>query len=160
MGGAGFVDQPNQAGVASVVTGMNRYPLAAGVVSLFILPVACGSSSDATAPTSGGIVIVGFQYTGSLTVKAGQQVTVTNDDPTDHTLTDQTTLARERPGGQTPGGQTPGGQTPGGPTAQFSTGTIDPSGGTRSFTAPTAPGSYAFGCRVHPTMHGTLTVQG
>jgi plastocyanin len=153
---------------------MNRYPLTAGVVCLCILPVACGSSSDATAPTSGGIVIVNFQYTGTLTVKTGQQVTVTNNDTTNHTLTDQATLDSERsasqtpggqtpggttPGGQTPGGQTPGGTTPGGQTAQFSTGTLDPSGGTRSFTAPAAPGSYPFGCRVHPTMHGTLTVQ-
>jgi plastocyanin len=143
---------------------MNRYPLGAGVVCLFMLPVACGSSSDATAPTSGGIVIVNFQYTGTLTVKTGQQVTVTNNDTTNHTLTDQATLDSERSAGQTPGGQTPGGTVPGrltpsGPTAQFSTGTLDPSGGTRSFTAPAAPGSYAFGCRVHPTMHGTLTVQ-
>jgi plastocyanin len=33
-------------------------------------------------------------------------------------------------------------------------------GGSGSFTAPTAPGSYAFDCSVHPNMHGTLTVAG
>jgi plastocyanin len=138
---------------------MNRYPLTAGVVCLLTLLVACGSSSDATAPASGGIVIVNFQYTGTLAVKTGQTVTVTNNDTTDHTLTDQPTLDSERLASQTPGGQTPGRLTPSGPTALFSTGTLDPSGGTRSFTAPAAPGSYPFGCRVHPTMHGTLTVQ-
>ncbi len=139
---------------------MNRYPLAAVVVCLFIPLVACSSSSPPGAPTSGGIVITNFKYTGALTVRTGQQVTVTNDDTTDHTLTDQPTLDAERQGAQTPGAQTPGAQTPGGPTAQFSTGTIDPSGGTRSFTAPAAPGSYPFGCRVHPVMKSTLIVQG
>jgi plastocyanin len=148
---------------------MNRYPLAAGVACVFTLLVACSSSSapgasPSGAPASGGIVITNFKYTGSLTVKTGQQVTVTNDDTTDHTLTDQPTLDAERqgaptPGAQTPGAPTPGAQTPGGSTAQFSTGTVDPSGGTRSFTAPAAAGSYPFGCRVHPTMKGTLTVQ-
>jgi plastocyanin len=28
-----------------------------------------------------------------------------------------------------------------------------------TLTVPTAPGSYAFHCKVHPTMHGTLVVQ-
>jgi plastocyanin len=140
---------------------MNRYPLAAGVAGLFILLVACSPSAEPAAPTSGGIVIIGFKYTGSLTVNPGQSVTVTNDDATDHTLTDPTTLAGQTPAGQTPGGQTPTGQTPTGQKAAlFSTGTIAPSGGTESFTAPAAPGSYPFGCRFHPTMKGTLTVQG
>ncbi len=127
---------------------------------MFTLLVACSSSSAPGASPSGGIVITSFKYTGSLTVKTGQQVNVTNDDDTDHTLTDQPTLDAERQGAQTPGAQTPGAPTPGGPTAQFSTGTVDPSGGTRSFTAPAAPGSYPFGCRVHPVMKGTLIVQG
>ena len=146
--------QPNRFGAASVVmgmkamgmkakgmkakgmkaTGMNRYPIAAAVAGLFVLLAACGSS-EPSASSPGGIVISGFAYSGSLTVKAGQEVTVTNEDPTQHTLTDQRT-------------------------GLFSTGTIEPSGGTRSFTAPTEPGSYPFVCRVHPTMLGTLTVQG
>src|SRR4029079_3775218 len=45
-------------------------------------------------------------------------------------------------------------------TGLFSTGAIDPSGGTATFTAPAKPGIYPFGCRFHPTMKGTLTVQG
>jgi plastocyanin len=114
---------------------MKRYALAAGAAGLSILLVACGSSSDSAAPTSGGITISGFTYSGSMTVKPGQKVTVTNEDPTQHTLTDLKTKL-------------------------FSTGTIEPSGGTEPFTAPAKSGTYPFGCRFHPTMHGTLVVQG
>jgi plastocyanin len=32
-------------------------------------------------------------------------------------------------------------------------------GGTSTFTAPSAPGTYAFHCRYHATMHGSLVVQ-
>jgi len=28
-----------------------------------------------------------------------------------------------------------------------------------TLTVPTAPGTYAFHCKIHPTMHGTLVVQ-
>ncbi len=28
-----------------------------------------------------------------------------------------------------------------------------------TFTAPTRPGSYAFHCKVHPSMHGTIVVR-
>ena len=42
----------------------------------------------------------------------------------------------------------------------FDTGLIQPAGGTAMFTAPTQPGSYPFGCRVHLFMQGTLVVQG
>ena len=111
---------------------MNRYPLAAGAVGLFTLLVACGSSSGPAAPASAQIDISGFAYIGSLTVKPGQQVRVTNEDPTQHTLTD--------------------------PKGLFSTGTIEASGGTATFTAPATPGTYPFVCRFHPTMTGTLTV--
>jgi plastocyanin len=125
--------KPNQVDAAFVSTGMKRHPPAAGAAALLVLLAACGSSESA-APASSGIVIIGFAYTGSLTVKTGQQVTVTNDDPTQHTLTD--------------------------PNGLFSTGTIEASGGTQSFTAPAKPGSYPLVCRFHPTMHGTLVVQG
>ena len=109
---------------------MRRYPFAAAV--MLILVAACGSSESAAPTSGGGIDISGFTYIGSLTVKPGQQVRVTNDDPTQHTLTD--------------------------PKGLFSTGTIEPSGGTATFTAPAKPGSYPFVCRFHPTMAGTLTV--
>ena len=125
---------------------MKRYPLAAVAAALFILLAACGASSDPAAPASGGIIISASAYSGSLTVKPGQRVTVTNEDPTRHTLTDRTTLADQTPAGQS--------------TELFSTGTIPASGETEWFTAPATPGTYPFGCRFHSAMLGILTVQG
>lgn len=129
--------KPNQAGAASVITGMKRYALAAGAAALFILLAACGSSSNTAgpaAPTSGGIVISGFAFSGSMPVKTGQKVTITNEDSAAHTLTEKKTQL-------------------------FSTGTIE-GGGTGTFTAPAKPGRYPFACRFHSTMQGTLIVQG
>ncbi len=95
-----------------------------------------GATSEARAETSSttGITISGFAFSGTLTVKPGQKVTVTNKDSVAHTLTDLTTH-------------------------KFDTGNIAP-GGTGSFTAPGQAGSYPFGCRYHSNMKGTLTVQG
>ena len=128
---------------------MNKHPLAAGTAALLILLTSCSSSStngatpaatsaaattSAAAPASSGITIKGFAYSGTLTVKPGQKVTVTNLDSVQHTLTDK-------------GGK-------------FDTGTIDGNGGTGTFTAPTQPGSYQLKCTFHPQMSGTLVVQG
>lgn len=92
------------------------------------------ASSPTAGPSAGGIVISGFAYSGTLTVRAGQKVTVTNRDSAPHTVTDKT------------GGT-------------FDSGTIAP-GGTGSFTAPSKPGTYTFGCSIHPSMRGTLVVTG
>ena len=116
---------------------MKRDALAAGAAALILL-TACGSSgSPETAPPPSGasvIVISNSVYTGSMTVKPGQKVTVTNMDPVKHGLANTKTL--------------------------FSTGTIEGNGGTETFTAPTLPGSYPVHCLFHPKMQGTLVVQG
>jgi plastocyanin len=92
------------------------------------------NSSTSTAPTTtSGISIKGFAYSGTLTVKAGAKVTVTNKDSVAHTLTDKATK-------------------------KFDTGNIPGNGGTGTFTAPTTPGTYKFGCTYHPNMAGTLVV--
>jgi plastocyanin len=46
-------------------------------------------------------------------------------------------------------------------TADDGTFDVGPFTSTKSatLTVPTTPGSYAFHCRIHPTMHGTLVVQ-
>ncbi len=88
------------------------------------------SSGDAMA----GMVMIdikNFMYVGNMSVKPGQQVMVTNDDPEAHTLTsDQTGMFAV--------------------TVQ--------AGATATFDAPTKPGSYAYHCDFHSNMHGTLVV--
>ena len=91
-------------------------------------------AGGSSAPASGStITIKGFGYSGTLTVKAGTKVTVVNNDSVAHTLTDKKTH-------------------------KFDTGSISGGGGTGSFSAPSAPGKYPFGCTFHPEMAGTLTV--
>lgn len=94
-----------------------------------------GASSQTGQPSVNGaptITIKDFGYSGSLTVKAGTRVTVVNDDSAPHSLTDKHTH-------------------------KFDTGVIS-SGSKGFFTAPSRPGSYPFGCVIHPSMAGTLVV--
>jgi plastocyanin len=91
------------------------------------------ATSTSAAATAGGITISNFAYSGTMTVKAGEKVTVTNNDTVAHTLTDKATH-------------------------KFDTGNIAGNGGTGTFTAPSKPGTYKFGCTYHPNMAGTLTV--
>jgi plastocyanin len=96
-------------------------------------------SASATVPATGGgqsasadkITIAGFAFTTPSSVAPGASITVTNQDSVEHTVT------ADSAGG-------------------FSV-TV-PAGGTATFTAPSAAGSYPFHCSVHPSMHGTLVV--
>jgi plastocyanin len=129
---------------------MRRLSVAAAGVAAILALAACSSSgngnsssppaasqpaSTAQPPSSSGpkITIKNFAYSGDLTVKAGETVTVVNEDSVAHTLTDK---AHHK----------------------FDTGSIDGNGGTGTFTAPSQPGKYPFGCTFHPEMAGTLTV--
>jgi plastocyanin len=89
------------------------------------------SSSPASVP-AGAIVIKNYGFSGGLSVRSGQVVTVVNQDSVPHTLTDKLHH-------------------------KFDTGNIA-AGGRATFTAPTKPGRYAFGCTYHPDMAGTLVV--
>jgi plastocyanin len=145
-----MIDAPawvNHDGDMDVGADMNRYSLAAGATALALVLTACSSSSTSSPKTStpatsaasgavasSGIVIKNFGYSGTLTVKAGQKVTVTNQDSAPHTVTDKKSHL-------------------------FDTGNIAAGGGTGTFTAPSKPGSYPFGCTYHPQMAGTLVVQ-
>src|SRR5579875_1175843 len=134
---------------------MKLVPIAAAAATALLALSACSSSSGGnhvtvrhSTPAGGGntttsapagapaaapkITIENFGYTGSLTVKAGAKVTVVNEDSVAHTLTDKKTH-------------------------KFDTGNIPANGGTGTFTAPTTPGTYPFGCTYHPEMAGTLT---
>jgi plastocyanin len=139
-----------------VTTGMNRIATLAGAAVAAVILASCSSSGGSSAPattkaaaapaasssapaassaatTASGITISNFAYSGTMTVKAGQKVTVTNNDTVAHTLTDKATH-------------------------KFDTGNINGNGGTGTFTAPSKPGTYKFGCTYHPNMAGTLTV--
>jgi plastocyanin len=99
-------------------------------------PAAPSGTATTTGAVAGGapaITIKDFEYGAPLTVAPGAVVTVTNMDSAGHTVTaDQ---------GQAFDADVRGG------------------GGTATFTAPSAPGSYPYHCTYHPNMHGTLTVK-
>jgi plastocyanin len=88
---------------------------------------ATGSTTAANAGAT--LTISGFAFS-DLTVRAGAQVTVMNQDPVAHTVTVHGT----------------------------STDVTVPAGGQVTFVAPGQPGSYPLTCDFHPSMHGTLHV--
>jgi len=103
--------------------------------------VAVGCSSDAepaaedAAPAGDDptINIEGFAFSATDPVAPGTEITVANLDGAQHTLTADD--------------------------GSFNTGGLD-GGATVSITAPDAPGTYSFICNIHPTMTGSLTVEG
>jgi plastocyanin len=94
------------------------------------------TSSASTKTAAHAITIKNMTFSGSLKVKEGTKITVVNHDSEAHTLTSKS-----------------GGTF----TKTFNTGTID-GGKSKTFLAPMKAGTYKFGCRFHPDMHGTLTV--
>ena len=85
----------------------------------------------AHAASDPGVTIADFQFTpGSSTVHVGDTVTWTNNGPSSHTAT-----ARD---------------------GSFDTGVLKP-GASASHTF-TQPGTFAFYCKIHPFMHGTIIV--
>jgi len=95
---------------------------------------AAPSAERASAPTD-TIAIKDFLFDPTpATVRAGQKISVVNDDTAPHTLTDQPTSGKP----------------------MFDTGNVTGKQ-TGSFTAPEA-GSYAYFCELHAFMKGRLTV--
>ena len=117
---------------------MTRLPL---VALLLVAATACGSSSDGktgTAAPSGSeaasgptIQIKNFAYN-ALTVAPGTTITVKNLDDAEHTVT-----SKEK--------------------GLFDADNVS-QGSPKTFTAPDKPGTYAFICKYHSSMKGTLTV--
>lgn len=91
-------------------------------------PATTAAGGDAA---SGGtaLTISGFAFA-AVDAKPGATVEITNDDGTAHTVTADDGSFDVRVDG----------------------------GGTGSFVAPTAPGTYSFHCSIHSSMTGTLTV--
>lgn len=92
-------------------------------------PAATAASESATT----AITIRDFAYGPPLVVPAGAALTVTNMDSAEHTVSADDGSAFDVE--------------------------VKGSGGTATFTAPSKPGTYAYHCRYHPNMHGTLTVR-
>lgn len=96
-------------------------------------PALVGTTPTATASGSAGsatVSIKNFSFNpATITVKAGDTVTWTNDDSTTHTVT----------------------------SSAFNSGPLDP-GKTFSFTFATA-GTFDYACTIHPNMKGQVVVQ-
>ena len=118
-----------------------RMSIAIGSATLlaFIAP-ACSSDSKSSAPAvssatgattaaaGAGLTISGNHFS-AASVTAGTEFTITNNDSVGHTVTDDG-------------------------------GSFDvsvPAGGTATLTIPKA-GTYAIHCKIHSSMHGTITV--
>jgi plastocyanin len=99
-------------------------------------PSAYGASASTAATTTAATAtnaatIKGFSFQPEvLKVKVGAKATWTNDDTVAHTVTADTT--------------------------SFASGNLQP-GGSFSFTF-TRPGTYAYHCSIHPSMHGSVVV--
>jgi plastocyanin len=94
-------------------------------------PSAYGAPASTAATTTNAATIKGFSFQPEvLKVKVGAKVTWTNDDTVAHTVTADTT--------------------------SFASGNLQP-GGSFSFTF-TRPGTYAYHCSIHPSMHGSVVV--
>lgn len=125
-----------------------------GAVALALALTACGDDDDdeaassattastADAPdgeapdddTAGAATIEAKDFAlTSITVAPGAEVEVVNGDGAAHTVTSDDDL--------------------------FDSGSVA-GGETGTFTAPSEPGEHAFHCEIHPSMTGTLTVEG
>jgi len=96
-------------------------------------PAASPAASATTASAATAITIRDFGFGAPLVVTAGAALTVTNMDSAEHTVSADDGSAFDVE--------------------------VKGSGGTATFTAPSKPGTYAYHCRYHPNMHGTLTVR-
>ena len=107
-----------------------RLAVVFAVIAALTLLAACGSSGGSS--SSGDITMKNLQFTVAGPVKAGATVTAKNNDSVQHTVTSLDGTSFDV--------------------------TVDP-GKTVTFTAPSKAGNYAFHCKIHSQMHGSLTVQ-
>jgi plastocyanin len=100
--------------------------------SAYGAPASTATTTTAAATTAtNAAAIKGFSFQPEvLKVKVGARVTWTNDDAVAHTVTADTN--------------------------SFASGNLQP-GGSFSFTF-TRPGTYAYHCSIHPSMHGSVVV--
>jgi len=125
------------AGMLTACGGHNQAPSAPatteGQSSITAMPSTSALSPTTAQPANSDIVISNFAYTVPAPVHPGQQVTIVNRDDPNHTVTADTNNVFDV--------------------------RVSGGGGTATFTAPTAPGTYPFHCKYHANMQGTLIVQ-
>jgi plastocyanin len=122
---------------------MKRFGLSwAAMCLVAALATGCGGSggsggasstaaSTAPAAAAATITITDMNYGQPVKVPPGAKIAIKNTDSVEHSVTSDTA-------------------------GKF---TVDVDGNEEgSLTAPTEPGDYAFHCKYHPSMHGTLTV--
>ena len=124
---------------------MRRFGLYLAAICLVAaFATACGGSSSTSGQSKAGtatsgpaaasaatITIAGMGYGQPVTVPPGAQITLKNNDTVEHSVTSDAA-------------------------GKFS---VDVDGNEQgTLTAPAEPGQYAFHCKYHPAMHGTLTV--
>ena len=128
---------------------MKRFGLFCAAMCLVAaLATACGGSSNSTQESAKGtatateatpaaasaatITIADMNFGQPVTVPAGATITIKNDDSAEHSVSSDTA-------------------------GKFD---VEIDGKEqKTLTAPTEPGDYAFHCKYHPSMHGTLTVK-
>jgi len=102
-----------------------------------------GATGGAPAlPPADTLDIRDFQFSAGLTVGPGATVTVHNADGSVHDVTGNDVTGNDVTGKR-----------------GFDSGRI-PAGGTATFSAPRAAGTYGFTCSIHSYMTGTLVVTG
>jgi plastocyanin len=91
-----------------------------------------GQTSGPAAAAAATITISSMSFGDPITVSPGSQIAITNKDSVEHSVTSDAA-------------------------DKFS---VDVEANEEGkLTAPTEPGEYAFHCKYHPSMHGTLTVK-
>ena len=120
------------AGVALFLTscGDNSTTASTGSISVTTTATPPGSA-PARAASDQQVVVQGYKFP-PITAAAGSTLTLVNRDLEPHTVTADDGSFGSKP---------------------FS------ASKSAALTVPTSPGSYAFHCKIHPTMHGTLVVQ-
>jgi plastocyanin len=99
--------------------------------SAYGAPASTAATTTTAVTATNAATIKGFSYQPDvLKVKVGAKVTWTNDDTVPHTVTADTN--------------------------SFDSGNLQPAG-SFSFTF-TRPGTYAYHCSIHPSMHGSVVV--
>jgi plastocyanin len=89
-------------------------------------------TSGPAAASGATMTIANMSFGAPLTVSPGEKITIKNDDSPEHSVTSDAA-------------------------GKFD---VEVDGkGQATLTAPTEPGEYAFHCKYHPSMHGTLTVK-